>query len=36
MFHFVAVEFNVLFPIFLKDILTEALECVKGAVADCG
>jgi len=36
MFYFVAVDFNVLFPNLLRDILTEALECVSGAVADCG
>jgi len=36
MFYFVAVDFKAIFPILLRDILTEALECVSGAVADCG
>jgi len=36
MFYFVAVDFKVLFLILLRDILTEALEYVSGAVADCG
>jgi len=36
MFHFLAEDFNVLFPILLRDILTEVLDFVSGAVADCG
>ena len=36
MFYFVVEDFKALFPILLRDIFTEALECVSGAVADCG
>jgi len=36
MFYFLAEDFNVLFPILLRDILTEVLDFVSGAVADCG